>query len=203
MRDGGGILKLALGRIASILLVSGGWLLIGVRVVLDLIGYSTLPEDVVVAHERANAALVWISGIPWWALLGFALITTLWLMHVSWPRSMIGTASPQPNPDEHQTSEQDRLVVLGNRCLTLAEDLEMTTIPQEKWVQVGSFMRVLERNGIDRVRISGDPTPEEVENIIHFLKVVGQNLIDENFDDTRFLAAQLARLMGPNQGAGL
>ena len=67
-----------LGRILSALLTAGGWLLAGARTTLDLIGYSTAPEDIEVAQ------LAWISssngffrchggsfgGLPWYLHCG-------------------------------------------------------------------------------------------------------------------------------------
>ena len=87
-------MKLALGRIVSTLVTIGGWALVGVRTVLDLIGYSTVPEDAEVAQTRVDQFLGWLLGLPWWTVWGFVLITTLWLMWVSWPRkNSIATAT--------------------------------------------------------------------------------------------------------------
>ena len=80
-------MRLVLGRIMSWALTAGGWLLFGARTVLDLIGYSTIPDDVAVAKTRIDQAIGLFLSIPWWALLGFALISTLWLMRVSWPKN--------------------------------------------------------------------------------------------------------------------
>jgi hypothetical protein len=54
--------------------------------VLELIGYSTIPDDVTVAKSRLDQALDLFLSVPWWALLAFSLIATLWLMWLSWPR---------------------------------------------------------------------------------------------------------------------
>ncbi len=67
-------------------MTAGGWLLAGARTVLDLIGYSTAPEDVEVARTRLDKFLEWLLSLPWWAPWGFALVATIWLMWVSWPR---------------------------------------------------------------------------------------------------------------------
>lgn len=96
----------AIGRVASTIITAGGWLLAGARAVLDLIGYSTVPEDVTVAQTRLDQALTWFLGLPWWLPWGFALISTLWLIWVSWPReqtSTINTALPQqPAPNDYK-----------------------------------------------------------------------------------------------------
>ena len=81
-----------MGRIISALVTAGGWLLGGARLMLDLIGYSTAPEDAAVAQTRLGQILEWFLSIPWWALLGFALVSTLWLMWVSWPRKNVTAA---------------------------------------------------------------------------------------------------------------
>jgi len=96
-------MKLIAGKIVSGLITLSGWLLLGARLMLDLIGYSTAPEDVAVAKTRLDQALGWFLTIPWWALLGFALISTLWLMWVSWPRLASNSRTTQtfaPNPEE-------------------------------------------------------------------------------------------------------
>ena len=67
---------------------------------LDLIGYSTVPEDVAVAKTRLEQLLGLFLIIPWWALLGFALVSTMWLMWVSWPRSY-----PLLNPSDAQPAQ--------------------------------------------------------------------------------------------------
>ena len=45
-------------------------------------------------------------GLPWWLPWGFALVSTLWLIWVSWPRertSAINAALPQqPDPNEYK-----------------------------------------------------------------------------------------------------
>jgi hypothetical protein len=75
----------ALGRIASFVIVALSWMLLGVRIVLNLIGYATLPEDAAIADQRYRHIFLWLLGIPWPYLLGFALIGTIVLMLVSWP----------------------------------------------------------------------------------------------------------------------
>jgi hypothetical protein len=82
-------MKQAVGRILSFLVVAFGWVLFGVRVVLDLIGYSTAPEDIAVARTRLDQGLDLLLVVPWWAYFSFALISSLWLMYVSWPRHVV------------------------------------------------------------------------------------------------------------------
>ena len=85
-------LKRAAGVVASML----GWLLLGVRTVLELVGYSTLPDDLRVASRYLDAVFTWLLGVPWWAVLGVALASTLWLTWLAWrpsssPASIHGT----------------------------------------------------------------------------------------------------------------
>ena len=100
-------MRLVIGRIASALIVAGIWLLAGVRTVLDLIGYATVPEDSQVATGLLRDFLLWALSVPWWVPWGFALISTLTLIWVSWPRAGIqfsqtvvaGTKVVLPEPE--------------------------------------------------------------------------------------------------------
>jgi hypothetical protein len=92
------LMKLIMGRILSAFITAGGWLLAGVRLVLDLIGYSTAPDDIHVAHHRLDQFFEWLLSVPWWAIWGFALVSTLWLIWVSWPRH------PRPLVTDSQNS---------------------------------------------------------------------------------------------------
>lgn len=78
---------MAAGRIGSIAFIAGGWILFGVRIVLELIGYATIPEDTEVARTRIEALLTWLSGVPSWLVFGFVLIPTIVLIYVSWPKN--------------------------------------------------------------------------------------------------------------------
>lgn len=80
------VMGIFIKRLASIILVAGGWLLAGVRLALDLIGWSTAPDDVDDAMSRLDQLFVWVLSLPWAAVFGFALASTMWLMWVSWPR---------------------------------------------------------------------------------------------------------------------
>lgn len=113
-------MKLIVGRILSAFLTAGGWLLVGVRLVLDLIGYSTIPEDVSVAKGRLDQFFELVLSAPWWSVWGFALVTTLWLIWVSWPRqsndAAKGALEQQPlnsieqQPTRHfSKSDKDRI----------------------------------------------------------------------------------------------
>jgi hypothetical protein len=54
-----------LGRLGSILAVAAGWVLFAVRAMLDLIGYSTAPEDFEVAKTRVGQAFDLLLQAPW------------------------------------------------------------------------------------------------------------------------------------------
>lgn len=75
------------GRILSAAITASGWLILGARSMLDLVGYATLPDDAKVATGLLQKFFNWLLSVPWWAVFGFAIISTLWLMWVSWPRS--------------------------------------------------------------------------------------------------------------------
>jgi hypothetical protein len=94
-------MNLGVGRILSAVVVAGSWLIAGVRLVLDLIGYATVPDDVGVAQTRIDQFLALVLATPWWVIWGFALISTLWLMWVSWPRPTIA-AKGGPDLDTKQ-----------------------------------------------------------------------------------------------------
>src|SRR5688572_14221140 len=89
--------RLAFGRIASIAIFAGGWLFAGVRLVLDLIGYATAPEDARVASGLLHAFFLWVLSLPWWIPWGFALASTFWLTWVSWPRDRHVSSEPRPD----------------------------------------------------------------------------------------------------------
>jgi hypothetical protein len=46
------VMARAVGRVISFVVIAASWLLAGARLVLDLIGYSTVPEDIEVARTR-------------------------------------------------------------------------------------------------------------------------------------------------------
>ena len=84
------VMKLIFGRISSAFVAIAWAVLFGARLVLDLIGYSTAPEDINVAQTRLDQFIWWLLSVPWWALLGLAFASTLWLIWVSWPRQQQG-----------------------------------------------------------------------------------------------------------------
>lgn len=91
-------MKRIIARIASGALVIGGWALVGVRTVLDLIGYSTVPEDSQVATGLLRDFFLWLLSVPWLGPWGFALISTLALIWFSWPRGRTHPEITNPAP---------------------------------------------------------------------------------------------------------
>jgi hypothetical protein len=63
-------MKLILGRISSAFIALAWAALLGARLVLDLIGYSTAPEDVHVAQTRLDQFIGWLLSVPWWVSIG-------------------------------------------------------------------------------------------------------------------------------------
>jgi hypothetical protein len=93
-------------RLASHMLALGGCALVAVRIALDLIGWSTAPDDVGVAMSTVEIFFVWLLGVPWYAPWSFALISTIWLMWVSWPsRSVAGADEIRSDPDNSRLGQ--------------------------------------------------------------------------------------------------
>lgn len=129
-------MRLFVGRIASGLITIGGWLLFGARSVLDAIGYSTLPDDAKVAVERLDSFFLWLLSVPWWAVFGFALISSMWLMWVSWPRQIAAPEKKRP----HETI--DWFVAEGPQVLPSKEttDLEWNFEANKGMYYIGMSM---------------------------------------------------------------
>lgn len=92
-------MRLTVGRVLSAIVVSVGWLIVGVRAVLDLIGYATVPEDIQVATGVLRVVFLWLLSVPWWIPWGFAFIATMALIWVSWPRTLIQAAPQESKPE--------------------------------------------------------------------------------------------------------
>jgi len=93
-------MNLATGRIISIICVAGGWIITGVRTVLDLIGYATLPEDAQVASGLVRDTFIYLLTVPWWAVWGFATLATIVLIVVSWPRHHVASNPSLTTPKD-------------------------------------------------------------------------------------------------------
>lgn len=85
-------------RLASIIVAVGFGVFGGIRLALDLIGWSTAPDDVGVAMTRLDQLLGWLLAVPGWIVLLCVLISAMWLMWVSWPHHRTD-ASPTTHGD--------------------------------------------------------------------------------------------------------
>lgn len=97
-------MKQMLGRILSFIGFGLFSLLAGARLVLDLIGYSTAPDDIAKAQTLLHKSIEYFLTIPWWAPLGIALIAMVLLIYVSWPRPA-PSAQTQEDKSGHISSE--------------------------------------------------------------------------------------------------
>jgi hypothetical protein len=59
------------------------WAFAAFRIGLDLIGWSTAPDDVGVAVTRADKFLEWMYSLPWWGPLGAAVLLSAWVIWVN------------------------------------------------------------------------------------------------------------------------
>ena len=109
-------MKVALYRVLSYIITAFLGAVAAVRFVFDLIGYSTVADDALVAKSFAEKALNLIISAPWWAPWGVLLIAMVVLMWLSWPRQQVSSGSVENRfaenaPDESQeptsTPEQD------------------------------------------------------------------------------------------------
>jgi hypothetical protein len=107
-------MKLFIGRIASVMVLAASFLISGIRTVLDIVGYATLPQDVQAASQLVHRLLLWLLDVPWWVPWGFAFIASITLMVVSWPRSVAETSAAVPTTEEagslqHSVGEVDNV----------------------------------------------------------------------------------------------
>lgn len=120
------LMGITINRTLTFVAVAGGWLFTGVRLALDLIGWSTAPDDVGVAMTRVDQFLTWMMSIPGWVPLVAATMLTAWLMHVSWPREP-RLPKPQVEPAllplaPEGTSQTDPLALLAPLAVSAAID---------------------------------------------------------------------------------
>lgn len=108
-------------RMLSILAMAGGWFVAAVRTMLDLIGWSTAPDDIPVFGQRIDQIMDAVFSAPWWVPWGFALVSTLWLMWVSWPRVQM-SGSPEAAPTVFVSEPMEPEIAIEQRA---RDDLEM------------------------------------------------------------------------------
>lgn len=100
-------------RIISFAFALGGWSLAAIRTALDVIGWSTAPDDFDGAMTKADQIFMWLLALPWFVPWGFALISTMWLMWVSWPRQQ--KFGEREDREVDLNIEQKNLEVIANQ----------------------------------------------------------------------------------------
>jgi hypothetical protein len=119
-----------IGKLFSIASAAGFWMIAGVRVTLEIIGYATLPEDAVIASGYLQKFMISLSTIPWLVILLFALISTMWLAWVSWSRAQ-PSSSFAVNESSHASSGLVRRLD-ADKSKRIAEYLRDVEMPQEQ-----------------------------------------------------------------------
>jgi hypothetical protein len=114
-------------RLASVSITLFFTVLGGIRWTLDLIGWATAPDDVETAMTRLDQFFVWLLSVPGWLILVCILISSMWLMRVSWPRQSISSFTEAPiileNPKGKITAAaKDEDIVIEQQA---RDDLEM------------------------------------------------------------------------------
>lgn len=123
-----------LGRIASIVFTVALWILVGARVMLDLIGYSTAPEDIEVAQIRLAQGIDLLLSAPWWVPWGLAAATTLLLIWLSWDptrqtsHASAGSTAQASRADQPQPPKDARA---AEPALTLIENKKFHNTPRD------------------------------------------------------------------------
>ena len=181
-----------IGRLFGIALSVGGWLLVGARVVLDLVGYSTAPDDAVVATGLMKSFLLWLLNIPWWVPWAFAFSTTLLLSYVFWPRAVLALDNTHDKSDD-EPDQITQLILLGNECLELSKDILIADKRSNLYRHHRSIMMPtlleLAKLGINvpayDERISDS---QNVNKAAEFLAVIGQFLKNERLEDAKWYA---------------
>jgi hypothetical protein len=82
------------------------WILCGVRLALDIIGWSTAPDDVKVAKGRAVELLNWVAQLPAWMPYMVATVLTMWMLYTSRSVAIVGAPvqSIQKGPEAKKIS---------------------------------------------------------------------------------------------------
>lgn len=101
------MLNRTFGKVLTGLAIVGSWILLGARLVLDMLDYATIPENFQVARTRIDQALDYLFEIPWWALLTFAGFSTAWLIWLSWSTSRFPRITGSKPTDLTQNSQPD------------------------------------------------------------------------------------------------
>jgi hypothetical protein len=169
---------------------------------LDLIGYSTAPEDMEVAQDRLDQFVGWLLSVPWWVVLGFALVSTLWLMWVSWPRHVSAPAEPINSKNGNASRSEEGIRTRSRTEIDFLTNVEifwthraapaykavcdaLLSIRKEDELSIPMAMivdcdRQIITSTITKARISSDITVEHIKD-----------LVDLSFDHYTFAAIAL------------
>lgn len=102
-------LQLGLARAATILLTLLFWVWVAIKVIVALIGATTVADDYNQLVERLPAILVWLFSTPWWVPAGLATILTAFLIYLAWPRQLPTPATAQPSStDQHALRDDEQ-----------------------------------------------------------------------------------------------
>lgn len=104
-------MKRAFARIGGYFVTAAWWVLLGARFVLELIGYSTVPDDIGVAQTRLDQLFSWFLSVPWWALLGLAAAATFSLMYLPWSRPWAKQSVPELPSEGSERTEGESMTV--------------------------------------------------------------------------------------------
>jgi len=94
-------MKEFIGKISGAFATGLLWLLLGIRTLLDLIGYATLPDDAKVAEGLVYAFIDWLLTTPTWAFLIAATAPTLLLVWMSRSQSQAIPLHGEPKLVSH------------------------------------------------------------------------------------------------------
>lgn len=110
----------------------------------------TIPDDAPVAVSRVDQFLGWLLGVPWWVVFGFALILTIWLMWVSWPRARHIEGLRAIAAKQFGVNDPELCAELASELLSLRRSPSLSGGEVVAW-------RVRERPGFDWRFVDGDP----------------------------------------------
>ena len=162
----GSIMKTLLSRIGSTLVLVVLSAIAGVRLVLDVIGWSTAPDDVGTALTRLDQLLLWILELPWPVPWLSALAAGGWLIYVSWP-----SQQALPSPDGHEKLPPPREDTSKKREIAKSlDDLYAEGVKHRNEIAAGPALGVKDysmeeyRQAIDQLGEWSDRTLKVMDN---------------------------------------
>src|SRR5437879_1682832 len=87
-------LRRGLARAATIIATIFLWIWVATKIVVTLIGTTTVVDDYNQFIERLPAILGWLYSTPWWVPAGLATALTAFLIWLAWPTPGAGLADP-------------------------------------------------------------------------------------------------------------